>query len=389
MSFTQDNGYIPATIEAIMLDLMNNINTQFNTSYTFETFVGSNFYKFYYAMAQKLQENEVKTSEIFLKLTQYFAITNEQISRPVGTNPGIISAMSLDGYVASVKPMILADAGKMSICVNANDGTHATGNITITNYANLLTTTPDTVTIGATVFTAQAGAATLGTATFRAATSNAATAISLAAQINAHATAGALVAARAVGAIVRLTAVDGGTAGNSIALNYTDNGGGNIGATKSGTVLSGGVASGTYAADKLEIATIIKDSVSAGIVTQGTQSQAIVLSNGQSFDWKFFLPNKYDVLLKLTLTTSENNMNLILSPEDVKAILIANIAARYSLGKNFEPQRYFNQTDAPWTSQVLLEYSIDEGATYISTIYDSNFDDLFVVNLANITVVEV
>lgn len=117
---------------------------------------------------------------------------------------------------------------------------YATGTITITSYANLLTTTPDTVTIGATVFTAQSGAATLGTAVFQAATSNDATATSLAAQINGHAVASTKVVATVLGAVVTLTAIETGSSQNAIVLGYSDLGGGNIGATKSGTTLTGG-----------------------------------------------------------------------------------------------------------------------------------------------------
>jgi hypothetical protein len=117
--------------------------------------------------------------------------------------------------------------------------TQASGNITITSYANLVSGTDDSVGVAGVTFTAQAGAATLGEATFQAATSNDATATSLAAQINAHATAGALVEATVVGAVVTITALASGSAGNSIALAYTDNDT-NVGATKSGTALTGG-----------------------------------------------------------------------------------------------------------------------------------------------------
>lgn len=116
----------------------------------------------------------------------------------------------------------------------------ARGAITITNYSNLLTTTPDSVTVGATVFTAQSGATTPGGATFRAATSNAATATDLVSQINAHATAGSLVVASidpSNSAKVIITAKSNSTSGDSIALAYTDNGGGNVGATVSGATL--------------------------------------------------------------------------------------------------------------------------------------------------------
>lgn len=112
--------------------------------------------------------------------------------------------------------------------------TRSTGLITVTNFSNLLTTTPDSVTIGATVFTAQSTAATPGDATFRAATDTTATALSLATQINAHATASTLVYAIASAATVRLYAkVKGAATGHDVAVAYTDNGGGNVGITLS------------------------------------------------------------------------------------------------------------------------------------------------------------
>lgn len=119
------------------------------------------------------------------------------------------------------------------------ESTLATGSFTVTSYANLVSGTPDTVTVGATVFTAQSGAATPGAATFQAATSNNATAASLAAQINAHAVAKTLVTAEAAGAVVTLTSKVSGSGGNAIALAYTDNDT-NVGITKSGTALAGG-----------------------------------------------------------------------------------------------------------------------------------------------------
>jgi hypothetical protein len=118
--------------------------------------------------------------------------------------------------------------------------TEASGTATISSFANLLTTTPDTIEVAGVVFTAQAGAATLGTATFRAATSNDLTAASLAAQINGHAVVGLKVTAVAVAAVVTITAKLGGTVGNAYTLVYHDNGA-EVGASVSGSgTLSGG-----------------------------------------------------------------------------------------------------------------------------------------------------
>lgn len=268
MSFELEQGYIPVSFEAIMEDLRVYSNTQFGTTYTTENFVGTNFYKYYYAAAQKIQQGEIKTSEIFQKLKEYIVITNQAIARPVATFQGIIDRFAAEGYVASVKAPADADAGKVFICVDVDN------------------TDPD------------------------------------------------------------------------------------------------------YADIKLELCTIIKDSVSLGMVTQGTESSTIVLTNGQGFDFKYDLPDRHTTLLRLTVTTSDNNQMLIGDPDVTKATLLANIAADYSLGKDFEPQRYFSIADAPWASQVLLEYSINAGANWYSVIYEANYDDLLEVSLADTTLIE-
>lgn len=275
MGFAQESGYTPSTIETILQAIMENINTQFGQTYTWETFVGTNFYKYFYALAQRLQENEVKTSEIFSALEDYFALTNEMISRPVGTPQGIVDKLETEGFIASVKPMIDADAGKVSICVDK--------------------------------------------------------------------------------------AVEGDDP-------WEDTDG--------------------YDDDKLVVCGLIKDCVEAGGVTQGTESESIALTNGQSFDFKYCLPDRIETYLRLTTVLSDNNQVVILSPEEQKQILLDNIAARYRLGKNFEPQRYVAQSDYPWAASVLLEWSVNAGADWFSTINTLDFDELMEFDLANVTLVE-
>lgn len=275
MGYAQESGYTPSSISTILESFRTNINTQFGTSYTAESFVGTNHYKYFYAAAQMYQENEVKTSEIFAKLQQYFAIMNALIFRPVNTPPGIIEKFASEGYVASAKKMIDADAGKINICVDVDE---------------------------------------------------------------------------------------------------TDD---------------------DYATTKLAINTLISQITVLGAVTQGSESSAIVLSNGQSFDFKYHLPNRIPVGLRLTITLSENNQNVIGAPDVTKSKLLANIAARYSLGKNFEPQKYFGLVDAPWAQSVLLEWTddvtdgeIDPTPTWHDEVYDAAFDDLFVPDLTRVLLVE-
>lgn len=388
MGFAQENGYTPSSFNTLMNIVMAAVNTQFGTSYTPETFIGTNHYKYFYGPVQRLQHSEVKTSEIFLKVQDYIRVTNQRISRPVATQPGMIEKFAAEGFIASVKPMIEIDAGKRHVCVLVDDGVNAEGVITISNYANLVSGTDDSFTIGGTVFTAQAGAATPGDGTFQAATSNNATAASLVAQINAHATVSLLVRAVQDGNLVKLTAVHGGVGGNAITTVYTDNDS-NVGGSVSGATLTGGADSASYPATRLEVCEIIANSTVGGVVTIGTEVETIVISNGQAFDTKFNLPNLIDTRLRLTITLSENNQFVIKTPEEIKAILLANIVAKYNLGKNFEPQRYFTVLDAPWAASVSLEYSHDSGATWDNAIWDADYRDLFDISLDNITVVEV
>lgn len=268
MSFSEENGYTPATVEALMTLVRENVNEIFETEYTEESFVGTAWYKYFYALIQNLQLNEIKTSEIFAKLQTYIGVTNERISRPVTTPQGLIDKLADEGFTASVKPTIEAEAGQLFVCVELDDGDD----------------------------------------------------------------------------------------------DYED--------------------------DKLTVCEILRDSVTAGIVTQGTETEALVLTNGQSFDFKFNLPDRLGPWLRLTVTLSENNQELILTPEEIKQILMDNIEERYSLGKNFEPQRYFSIIDAPWAASVLLEYSLNEGADWDEVVYEADYDELFDVDLENVELVE-
>lgn len=267
MSFSQDNGYTPETIEQIMEWLMGQVNNLFSTNYTTATFVGTNWYKFSYAWAQRMQANEIKTAEIFLKLQKYIEVISEKISRPVNTAPGIIEKMLSEGFKASVKPIANVDAGLVSICVDTDDSA------------------PD------------------------------------------------------------------------------------------------------YPIKKQAICNLISRITVGGTVSQGTETENIVISNGQSFPFKFFLPNRIAALLRLTITESENNQKVIPGDEVIRDFLISKIESIYALGKNFEPQTYFTTEDAPWSQAVLLEYSINSGASWSSSVYDADFKDIFTFDLDDVSII--
>lgn len=266
MSYAQDNGYTPDDFDTIMGEIRLGVNEQFGTTYTEGTFIGTGWYRFFYPLVQKVQEGEIKTSEIFLKLQEYISQTNQRIQRPSVSHPGLVESFESNGYTASVKAPAQADAGEISICID------------------------------------------------------------------------------------------------------TDN------------------AAPDYATTRLAICNLIKDFVVAGMVTNGTESEDITLSNGQDFTFSFYLPNYTEIILRLTITTSDNTLLTIPSDEDIRQIVFDNIAARYRLGWDFEPERYFDFSDAPYAATILLEWSDDDGSNWYSTVSENDFQDLFTFGLEDIQV---
>lgn len=271
MSFSQENGYTPVDFATLMAAVREGINAEFGTTYTEGTFIGTNWYKYFYVLVQKVLENETKTSEIFTKLQEYIASTNLKIQRPSTSLPGIIDSFQANGYVASVKKPAAEDAGKISVCVDVD------------NLA------PD------------------------------------------------------------------------------------------------------YAETRLEICNFLKSFVAAGMVFTGTEKESITLSNGQEFDFAYHLPNYTPVVLRLTLTSSDNQDVVIPNDEEIRQVVHDNILARYRLGWDFEPQRYFTQADAPWAATIKLEWStvtVDpQPEDWSDEVFEAAFDDLFTFGLEDIQVV--
>lgn len=175
-------------------------------------------------------------------------------------DPYILNPASMTGDEKKIVIDFTNDVDTITGAVLANyslkdAGTQATGAITITNFANLLETTPDAVVVNGTTFTAQAGVVTPGTGTFRAATSVGDTGDSLAAQINAHATTSLIVYASSDGlGVITLTSILTGVVGNAYTLVYNQNGAA-VGATISGATLTGGVNQVTYVPTAAVVAT--------------------------------------------------------------------------------------------------------------------------------------
>lgn len=267
MSYARENGYVPVSFEEAMDFVRLGVNTQFGCSFTTETFLGTGYYKYFYILVQRVLENENKTADIFMKLTQYIATTNLRIQRPSVSLPGLIESFSSRGYVASIKENSILDAGTISIAVQLD----------------------------------------------------------------------------------------------SEAEDYEEK--------------------------KLEVGGLIKDFVAAGLISEGDEEVPITLSNGQEFTFKFSLPTLNPIELRLTLKKSDNTLLTVPSDVVIRETLKANIDSKYRLGWDFEPQRYFTQSDAPWASEILLEYRDVGSEVWYDSVFEATFVDLYTYALEDIEVV--
>lgn len=267
MSYEQDNGYTPETFDEIMDKVRIGVNTQFSTNYDVDTFVGTGWYRFAYPLVQRIQNNEVKTSEIFVKLAEYIVQKNIQINRPSVSLPGTIDTFEDAGYRIGVEPTREDTTGEIRIAID-------------------------------------------------------------------------------------------------LELDDPD-----------------------FAAKKLEICMLMKQCTIAGTVSFGDQSEFITLSNGQSFEYKFKLADKNPIKFRITLVDSINTAIAIPSDESIRLAFYQNYGARYRMGWNIEPQKYYNQGDAIWAASVLVEYSLDNGVNYLSTIHTATYDELWTLNLEDVDVI--
>lgn len=120
MSFSVVNGYSPRSYETILADCVAVVNQEFGTSYTSQTFVGTNLWKYLYATIQGMMTIENNISELGVKLQDYIRTQNEEL---------IIHRSSVDGFmqvmedelniISSLKPCESdADAGEIYLAVD-------------------------------------------------------------------------------------------------------------------------------------------------------------------------------------------------------------------------------------------------------------------------------
>lgn len=108
--------------------------------------------------------------------------------------------------------------------------------------------------------------------------------------------------------------------------------------------------------------------------------------NGQALPYCFFVPEESTMDIRITVTRSRESLAFQLNTAQIEQLFVKNFNERYSLGKDFEGSVYLNVNDIAGASEVLVEWSIDNGANWSSSIRDMDFDQKIVLD--EITIVE-
>ena len=123
MSFLVTNGYSPRSYETILADCVEVVNQEFGTSYTSQTFVGTNLWKYLYATIQGMMTIENNISELGVKLQDYIRTQNEELIIHRSSVDGIMQAIKDElNLISSIKPVeSSADAGEIYLAVDIDN----------------------------------------------------------------------------------------------------------------------------------------------------------------------------------------------------------------------------------------------------------------------------
>lgn len=135
--------------------------------------------------------------------------------------------------------------------------------------------------------------------------------------------------------------------------------------------------------------TLIDECAIGGIWTDGTITESVSISNGQSFDIKWTIPTQRTVNLKYTIIRSKNTLIAQQPANVIREMILENFAKRYAMGLDIEPQKYLTMCDLGWASSIEGERQTDSDEGFTQNVYNSPYNELFkvIVNPDDIVVV--
>lgn len=123
MTYTVTNGYSPRSYETILNECVQIVNQEFGTSYTSQSFTGTNLWKYLYATIQGLMTVENNIAELGVKLQDFIRTQNESLIIPRSSYDGIMQIIKDElGLVSSIKRIEEeTEAGQIFLAIDINN----------------------------------------------------------------------------------------------------------------------------------------------------------------------------------------------------------------------------------------------------------------------------
>lgn len=125
-----------------------------------------------------------------------------------------------------------------------------------------------------------------------------------------------------------------------------------------------------------------KTAVVASTYMVGDIEQDIVLTKGGIETYRWVEKDEQPILFRLTIVKSRNANAIVDNLDDIASKFLANFEEFFWVGMDLEPERYFEIVrDALYASDILTEYSLDDGVTWSSAPYKTPYNVKFIPSL--------
>lgn len=125
-----------------------------------------------------------------------------------------------------------------------------------------------------------------------------------------------------------------------------------------------------------------KTAVVASTYMVGDIEQDIVLTKGGIETYRWTEKTESPILFRLTMIKSRNSNAVVDNQDEIVSKFLANFDEFFWIGMDVEPEKYFEIVrDAPYASDIVTEYSFDDGETWSSVPYKTQYNVKFIPSL--------
>lgn len=106
--------------------------------------------------------------------------------------------------------------------------------------------------------------------------------------------------------------------------------------------------------------------------------------NGQAFPYCFFTPRETKLDVRIIVTRSRDNLSYQQNASDIENLFRANFANKYTIGRDFEGERYLSVCNVASAANIVVQWS-KNGDNWSDTVLESAFDEKFILGTVTVS----